>query len=104
MVLAKQSRLSVSPVTREQFERLLKLAGTKIWRTIETGGNENLANNFQIAFWFLNWANVHAVVRLYPKLGGNTIKLLIASVERIWRKCVSTRSTWRKYVELSPDR
>ena len=29
MVLAKQSRLSVSPVTREQFERLLKLAGTK---------------------------------------------------------------------------
>ncbi len=30
MVLAKQSRLSVSPVTREQFERLLKLAGTKI--------------------------------------------------------------------------
>jgi predicted RNA-binding protein with PUA-like domain len=30
MVLAKQSRLSVSPVTREQFERLLKLAETKI--------------------------------------------------------------------------
>jgi predicted RNA-binding protein with PUA-like domain len=30
MVLAKQSRLSVSPVTREQFERLLKLADTKI--------------------------------------------------------------------------
>jgi len=30
MVLAKQSRLSVSPVTREQFERLLKLAGTKV--------------------------------------------------------------------------
>jgi predicted RNA-binding protein with PUA-like domain len=29
MVLAKQSRLSVSPVTREQFERLLKLAETK---------------------------------------------------------------------------
>ena len=29
MVLAKQSRLSVSPVTREQFERLLKLEGTK---------------------------------------------------------------------------
>jgi len=29
MVLAKQSRLSVSPVTREQFERLLKLSGTK---------------------------------------------------------------------------
>jgi len=30
MVLAKQSRLSVSPVTREQFERLLKLAETKV--------------------------------------------------------------------------
>ena len=30
MVLAKQSRLSVSPVTREQFERLSKLAETKI--------------------------------------------------------------------------
>jgi predicted RNA-binding protein with PUA-like domain len=30
MVLAKQSRLSVSPVTREQFERLLKLAEIKI--------------------------------------------------------------------------
>jgi predicted RNA-binding protein with PUA-like domain len=30
MVLAKQSRLSVSPVTREQFERLMKLAETKI--------------------------------------------------------------------------
>jgi predicted RNA-binding protein with PUA-like domain len=30
MVMAKQSRLSVSPVTREQFERLLKLAETKI--------------------------------------------------------------------------
>jgi predicted RNA-binding protein with PUA-like domain len=30
MVLARQSRLSVSPVTREQFERLLKLAATKI--------------------------------------------------------------------------
>ena len=29
MVLAKQSRLSVSPVSREQFERLLKLAETK---------------------------------------------------------------------------
>jgi predicted RNA-binding protein with PUA-like domain len=29
MVLAKQSRLSVSPATREQFERLLKLAETK---------------------------------------------------------------------------
>lgn len=29
MVLAKQSRLSVSPVTKEQFERLLELAGTK---------------------------------------------------------------------------
>jgi predicted RNA-binding protein with PUA-like domain len=29
MVLAKQSRLSVSPVTREQFERVLKLAETK---------------------------------------------------------------------------
>jgi predicted RNA-binding protein with PUA-like domain len=28
MVLAKQSRLSVSPVTRAQFERLLKLAET----------------------------------------------------------------------------
>lgn len=30
MKLVKQSRLSVSPVTREQFERLLKLAETKI--------------------------------------------------------------------------
>ena len=30
MVLAKQSRLSVSPVTRGQFERLLKLAETEI--------------------------------------------------------------------------
>ena len=30
MVLTKQSRLSVSPVTKEQFERLLKLAETKI--------------------------------------------------------------------------
>ncbi len=30
MVLAKQSRLSVSPVTKEQFNRLLELAGTKI--------------------------------------------------------------------------
>jgi len=30
MVLAKQSRLSVSPVTKAQFERLLKLAETKI--------------------------------------------------------------------------
>lgn len=30
MILAKQSRLSVSPVTREQFERLLELAKTKI--------------------------------------------------------------------------
>ena len=30
MVLAKQSRLSVSPVTREQFERLLKLADMNI--------------------------------------------------------------------------
>lgn len=29
MVLAKQSRLSVSPVTRLQFERLLQLAETK---------------------------------------------------------------------------
>jgi len=29
MVLAKQSRLSVSPVTAAQFERLLKIAGTK---------------------------------------------------------------------------
>jgi predicted RNA-binding protein with PUA-like domain len=29
MVLAKQSRLSVSPVTATQFERLLKLAETK---------------------------------------------------------------------------
>ncbi len=29
-VVAKQSRLSVSPVTREQLERLLKLAETKI--------------------------------------------------------------------------
>jgi len=30
MKLAKQSRLSVSPVTRKQFERLLQLAETKI--------------------------------------------------------------------------
>ncbi len=30
MVLAKQSRLSVSPVTKAQFERLLKLAETKV--------------------------------------------------------------------------
>ena len=30
MVMAKQSRLSVSPVTKVQFERLLKLAETKI--------------------------------------------------------------------------
>jgi predicted RNA-binding protein with PUA-like domain len=30
MVLAKQSRLSVSPVTKPQFERLLELAETKI--------------------------------------------------------------------------
>lgn len=30
MTLAKQSRLSVSPVAREQFERLLKLAETKL--------------------------------------------------------------------------
>ena len=30
MVLAKQSRLSVSPVTAEQFNRVLQLAGTKI--------------------------------------------------------------------------
>ena len=29
MVLAKQSRLSVSPVTKEQFERLLDLAETR---------------------------------------------------------------------------
>jgi predicted RNA-binding protein with PUA-like domain len=29
MILAKQPRLSVSPVTRGQFERLLKLAETK---------------------------------------------------------------------------
>jgi predicted RNA-binding protein with PUA-like domain len=29
MVVAKQSRLSVSPVTREQFHRLLELAATK---------------------------------------------------------------------------
>jgi predicted RNA-binding protein with PUA-like domain len=29
MKLVKQSRLSVSPVTREQFARLLELAGTK---------------------------------------------------------------------------
>ena len=29
MVLAKQSRLSVSPVTEAQFERLLNLTGTK---------------------------------------------------------------------------
>jgi predicted RNA-binding protein with PUA-like domain len=30
MVLAKQSRLSVSPVTKPQFEKLLQLAETKI--------------------------------------------------------------------------
>ena len=30
MVLAKQSRLSVAPVTREQFERLVRLSETKI--------------------------------------------------------------------------
>jgi predicted RNA-binding protein with PUA-like domain len=30
MVLAKQSRLSVSPVTEGQFNRVLELAGTKI--------------------------------------------------------------------------
>jgi predicted RNA-binding protein with PUA-like domain len=30
MVLAKQSRLSVSPVTKAQFERLFQLAETKI--------------------------------------------------------------------------
>ena len=30
MVLVKQSRLSVSPVTEEQFNRVLQLAGTKI--------------------------------------------------------------------------
>ena len=30
MKLVKQSRLSVSPLTKEQFERLLKLAGTRI--------------------------------------------------------------------------
>ena len=30
MKLVKQSRLSVSPLTREQFERLLQLAETKI--------------------------------------------------------------------------
>ncbi|MGH7953361.1 MAG: EVE domain-containing protein [Limisphaerales bacterium] len=30
MVLAKQSRLSVSPLTKAQFERLLQLAETKI--------------------------------------------------------------------------
>ena len=30
MVLAKQSRLSVSPVTKAQFDRLLQLAETKI--------------------------------------------------------------------------
>ena len=29
MIMAKQSRLSVSPVTREQFHRLLELAATK---------------------------------------------------------------------------
>ena len=29
MVLAKQSRLSVSPVTEKQFNRVLELAGTK---------------------------------------------------------------------------
>ncbi len=30
MVLAKQSRLSVMPVTREQFTRLLEMSGTKV--------------------------------------------------------------------------
>ena len=30
MKLARESRLSVSPVTRGQFEQLLKLAGTKL--------------------------------------------------------------------------
>lgn len=30
MIVAKQSRLSVSPVTREQFEHLLKLAETRL--------------------------------------------------------------------------
>jgi predicted RNA-binding protein with PUA-like domain len=30
MVLVKQSRLSVMPVTREQFTRLLELSGTKV--------------------------------------------------------------------------
>jgi predicted RNA-binding protein with PUA-like domain len=30
MVLVRQSRLSVSPVTRAQFERVLQLAGTKL--------------------------------------------------------------------------
>ncbi len=30
MVLAKQSRLSVSPITKAQFERLLKFSETKI--------------------------------------------------------------------------
>ena len=30
MVLAKRPRLSVSPVTEEQFNRVLELAGTKI--------------------------------------------------------------------------
>ncbi len=30
MVMARQSRLSVSPLTRGEFDRLLKLAETKI--------------------------------------------------------------------------
>ena len=30
MVLAKQSRLSVTPVTREEFKRLLELSGTAV--------------------------------------------------------------------------
>jgi predicted RNA-binding protein with PUA-like domain len=30
MVLVKQSRLSVSPLTKAQFEKLLRLAGTKL--------------------------------------------------------------------------
>lgn len=30
MALVKQSRLSVMPVTRKQFERVLKLGGTKV--------------------------------------------------------------------------
>jgi len=41
MVVAKQSRLSVSPVTREQFCRLLELAATICWLEYPHGGRCN---------------------------------------------------------------